>query len=83
MLDGKNIIVMGVFLGFVVPVSHLLHVLSDMVVDALAGVIMVFVTGIGVEVLTGVNINVFVSITTCFGVCCAETMGETELSDRF
>ena len=64
MLAGADIIVMAVFsiaLGFVLPVSHFVDVLSGMVVDALTGVIMVFETGVGV------NINVFVSITTALG----------------
>lgn len=63
-------------------VSRFVHVLSDMLTRVLAGVIMLFVAGIGVAVSAGVNMNVFVSITTCFGVCCAKTVEETELSDR-
>ena len=35
--------------------------LSDVVVDALIGIIMVFVSGIGVAVLTDANVNVFAS----------------------
>ena len=36
--------------------------LSDVVVDALTGVIMAFVSGIGVEVLADANANVFASL---------------------
>ena len=42
--------------------SYFVYVLSDVVVDALARVIMGFVSGIGVEVLADANANVFASL---------------------
>ena len=51
-----------------VPIPYFLDVLSGMLVgmwiDALAGVIMGFVSGIGVEMLAGLNGNVFASPMT-------------------
>ena len=44
--------------------SYFVYVLSDVVVDALARVIMGFVSGIGVEVLADANGNVFASLMT-------------------
>ena len=67
-LHGVDIIVMPAIVSdseLAGPISYFVDVLSDMVVDALveavAEIIMVFVTGIDVEVL---NVNAFAFLTT-------------------
>ena len=69
MLAGVEIIVgASVMISFKLPVSisYFAYVLSDVAVgtliDALALVIMGFVSGIGVEVLADANSNVFASL---------------------
>ena len=64
MLAGVEIIVGAVAvisLGFAVPISYFVDVLSDMVV---ACVITGFVPGIGVEMLADANVNVFAFLMT-------------------
>ena len=68
-LAGIMIIVVAtaaIALEFAVSISYCVDVLPDMVVDALidasAGVIIVFVLGIGVEVLDDADVNVFRSL---------------------
>ena len=53
---------MSSVLEFAGRVSYFVYVLSDVVVDALTGVIVGFVSGIGVEVLADANSNVFASL---------------------
>ena len=70
-LAGVEIIVVVVSavvitLELVVSISYFVYVLSDVVVDALTGVIMGFVSGIGVEVLADANSNVFASLMPVF-----------------
>ena len=50
-----------IVLEFVMPVLSFVDVL---VVDALTGVIMIFTRDSGVEVLAGVNVNVFAFVMT-------------------
>ena len=68
---GVEIIVVAaivIALECAVPVSYFSDVLSGMVVgtliDALAGVIIGFVSSIGVEMLADANVNVFASLMT-------------------
>ena len=74
-LTGVEIIVVGAVvsaLKFVVPIPYFVGTLSAVVAgastDALACVIMGFVTGIDVEVLADANVNVFKSLITAFAV---------------
>ena len=65
---------------FAAPASYFVYVLSDTVVDALAGVMadamMGFVTGIGVEMLADANVNVFAALMIALEFGLPKPLGE-------
>ena len=72
-LVGSDIVIA---LELVASTSYFVYVLSDVVVDALTRVIMGFVSGIGVEVLTGANATIFASLMTILEFTVSIPLGE-------